>query len=125
MKRSILLLSAALLCSGCPQQAPQPGQPEPAAAAKSDAPAAEGDAAQAAPAEPVEFNDHTFAAVCGCELADVGKCSEWVEHEGDLVELKDHGLGSMPFCGKPGSKVKVTGTLQGKTLSASKAELVK
>ena len=53
----------------------------------------------------------------------------WVEHaviEGKHVEIKNHGLGDMPFCGKGKElKAKITGKRTGDVIEATKVELAK
>src|SRR5690606_33982230 len=50
---------------------------------------------------------------CGCAIESVGKCSEWIEVDGEYVPLAgDLGLGSMPFCRKEGLRARVSGAMK-------------
>jgi hypothetical protein len=56
---------------------------------------------------------HTVA--CGCALDAIGHCGEYIEVDGEFVELElpaSAKLGSMPFCGKSDVKVKVKGLME-------------
>lgn len=96
--------------------------------AKSEAPQAEttktesGEAAkESAPKTEVKVYD----VACGCTIEAVGHCGEYAMVDGRHVEIKDHGLGSMPFCGKSGQKAKIAGEIEGDALHATSIEVVK
>ena len=62
---------------------------------------------------------------CGCAIAEVKKCGEFVSVDGKFVPLTNHGLpGKMPFCGKKGLKAKVAGELKDGKLVATKVEVL-
>ncbi|MEO0651502.1 MAG: hypothetical protein AAFZ65_12575 [Planctomycetota bacterium] len=82
---------------------------------------------QAPPAAPQTLADVVpsaqateHAVVCGCALEEVGHCSEWIDVEGEWVELElPIDMGSMPFCRKDGLVAKVDGEVQGETFVAT------
>lgn len=96
------LLTAAFFSAGCPSEpAPAPA-PTPA-----PTPAA----------TPVVLEDRELPVKCGCKIESVKKCSEWAEVDGEWVKMTgDHGLGSMPFCGKEDVRARVSGKLTDRTL---------
>lgn len=143
------LALTALLATGCPRPStpnpPLPPQNPPLAPSASAPPAmgapAGGDATAPAagatapapaasrltppPAEQ-QLEAKALPVHCGCALTEVGKCSEWAELDGKLVQITgQHGLGSMPFCGKKGLQAKVTGHHKDGKLHATKVEVVK
>lgn len=60
------------------------------------------------------------AVTCGCVLEEVRHCSEWIDLEGEWVELElPLDLGSMPFCGKQGLRAKVDGQVEGEAFVAT------
>jgi hypothetical protein len=71
--------------------------------AGSDAePAAHGEAADTAHDAAMEAS-HTHDVRCGCALSEVGHCGNYIEVEGQFVELvlpEEKDLGDTPFCGK-------------------------
>lgn len=96
-------LLLALVAAGCPNS-PPPAAPAPAAPAP---------AAPTAKVAPQAVEDRELPVKCGCKLEDVKKCSEWAQLDGQWVQLTgNHGLGSMPFCGKENLKAKVTGHVE-------------
>ena len=59
---------------------------------------------------------------CGCVLEGVGQCGEYVEIDGEFVELglpASSELGSMPFCGKDGLRAELEGELENGRFLAS------
>lgn len=117
-----LALALALTAAGCPSSepaAPAAGQPEgPAGATPSDTRAAP------PPDASIAVEGREVPVKCGCKL-EVKKCSEWAEVDGRWVRLVgDHGMGSMPFCGKEGLKARVSGQLQGDELRFTALEMV-
>ncbi|MEW6071413.1 MAG: hypothetical protein AB1726_02310 [Planctomycetota bacterium] len=106
MKRSLLPLALlALLASACGSGT------EPAA------PPAGGDSPAAAAA--VELSLHQ--ARCGCSLAEVGHCGNYVEVGGKYVQLVHPSLGTMEYCndGETGAQIEVAGELKDGKLVAS------
>ncbi|MCH2110905.1 MAG: hypothetical protein MK135_16425 [Polyangiaceae bacterium] len=70
----------------------------------------------------------THAVTCGCTLEHVGHCSEYVEVDGQFVELQlpeSQDFGPMPFCGKEGIKAKVAGELKNGKVIATSFEIIK
>lgn len=54
----------------------------------------------------------THAVACGCALEEVGVCGNYVEVDGEFIELKgDVGLGVMEFCGQSGLEASLTGSV--------------
>lgn len=103
----------ACLCSGCPS--PQP--PASSAPAPAPAPATESP-------KPVAIESREVPVKCGCKL-EVKKCSEWAEIDGQWVQLTgNHGMGSMPFCGKENLRARVTGNLKDGKLHLTSIEMV-
>lgn len=115
---ALALVSGSLL--GCP--APQAGAaktPTPAASLK---PAPELKPAEGAPSSGP--TTAVYEVTCGCAIKEIGHCGEYALIEGQQVEITDHGLGDMPFCGKPPAQATITGELKDGKLVASKVELV-
>ena len=116
MLRALMVLSAAslIVLAGC--GGGDAYDSEPAAA---EAPAAEAQAAQPAVAtnegEGDSHGEHAHNVKCGCAIEGVGECGNYVEVEGQYVELvlpTDLDLGKMPFCGKDELTAQVTGEMQ-------------
>jgi len=79
----------------------------------------------AAKTEAPKAEAKVYDVACGCSIEAVGHCGEYAMVEGRHVEIKDHGLGSMPFCGKSGQKAKIGGEIKGDALHATSIEVVK
>lgn len=80
---------------------------------------------EAAQSEASQSEAKVYDVACGCTLEEVGHCGEYAMVDGRHVEIKDHGLGSMPFCGKSGQKAKIAGEVKGDALHATSIEVVK
>lgn len=78
----------------------------------------------AAPAQPKAAGAKVYNVACGCSIPEVGHCGEYAKIDGAFVEITDHGLGSMPFCGKSGLRAKIDGQVEGGKLKAKSVELV-
>jgi hypothetical protein len=92
-------------------------------AAKTEAAKTEAAKTEAAVAPKSEAKVYDVA--CGCSIEAVGHCGEYAMVDGRHVEIKDHGLGSMPFCGKSGQKAKIAGEMKGDALHATSVEVLK
>ena len=63
-----------------------------------------------APAPTADAQVH--AVECGCTVEGVGKCSEYIQVDGEMVPLKlPVDMGSMPFCGKSGLHARCDGEM--------------
>ncbi len=80
------------------------------------------------PAEPETPSTPVAAAIsgehtvkCGCAIEAVGKCGNYVQIEGEFVEITgDVGLGVMEWCQQGEKKADVTGTMvEGKFLATA------
>lgn len=111
MRRAFLALTVALCFAGCPAEQ---GTTEPAPApAPAPAPVEADAGSHAAPSTTV------YDVICGCALEEVGHCGEYAKVDGAWVEIVgDHGLGSMPFCGKSDLEAEVSGHPSGGKLHA-------
>ena len=68
----------------------------------------------------------SHSVTCGCTLEHVGHCSEYVEVEGQYLQLvlpETTDLGKMPFCGKDNLKVSLKGELIDGKVIASQVEI--
>ena len=66
------------------------------------------------------------AVQCGCTLEHVGHCGEYVEVDGQFVELElppSSKMGDMPFCGKSNLSATVEGRVVDGKVMASKFEI--
>ena len=85
--------------------------PEPAAA----------DANEAQPA--MQAGQHSHSVRCGCSLEEVGECGNFIEVEGQFVELvlpEENDLKEMPFCGQADLVATVEGEMvDGRFVAAS------
>lgn len=125
MSKPLALLSTLLagaLLTGCPAPTKTaPAKNEGAAPAKTAA----ASPAASLPALTGEIKDETHPVICGCLVKEVGHCAELLVLDGRHVEITDHGLGDMPFCGKGRElKAKLSGTYVEGKLKATKVELV-
>ncbi|MBL4847098.1 MAG: hypothetical protein JKY65_16380 [Planctomycetes bacterium] len=113
------LALATLLLAGCPAPA-QKTDASPAASSTATP------AASASPAASREISKQTLPVICGCAVDSIGQCGEFAVIDGKHVEITDHGLGAMPFCGK-GKELKATvsGTLVEGKLKATAIEVLK
>jgi len=119
MKHLFLLVCAlALLATGCP---------DPGMKALPKTTPAQSPTASAAPlALTGEISDETHPVICGCLVKEIGHCGEYMVLDGRHVEITDHGLGDMPFCGKGSElKAKLSGTYVEGKLKATKLEVLK
>ncbi len=96
LTRTALLLSLCWL-AGC-------GQDTPAGTAQETAPVA----AKAITTPEVHH------AVCGCTIAGIRHCGNYVDIDGKLVRLEWPALGEMEFCdlGAKGAQVEITGAMK-------------
>tara|TARA_R110002072_G_scaffold59257_1_gene150985 strand:- start:174 stop:536 length:363 start_codon:yes stop_codon:yes gene_type:complete len=120
MFRSTLLFTLLLslpLAVGCTSDSASKDE----SAAKTEAAQAESDKTEAPQAAEAKVYD----VACGCSIEAVGHCGEYAIVDGRHVEIKDHGLGSMPFCGKSGQKAKIAGEVKGDELHATSVEVLK
>ena len=115
-----LLAATCALFLGCPspegKTAPAPAKCEslkPAPELKADPTAA-----------PEGAISGTYEVVCGCAVKEIGHCGEYALVDGKQVEITGHGLGDMPFCGKPPAQAKIAGELKDGKIAASSIELV-
>lgn len=96
------LLTVALLSTGCPPPPAPPPPPPPTPAPETT---------------PVVLENRELPVKCGCKIESEKKCGEWAEVDGQWVKMTgEHGLGSMPFCGKDGLRANVSGKLTNQTL---------
>jgi hypothetical protein len=106
------LLLAAIGCQGG-------GEAEPAADAVADASAAE-------PA--VHAGEHVHALRCGCAIEEIGTCGNYIEIDGEYVELvppKEVDLGVMAFCGRDDLTASVQGEIEDGKFVATSFEYTK
>tara|TARA_R110002072_G_scaffold4046_5_gene28764 strand:- start:154 stop:510 length:357 start_codon:yes stop_codon:yes gene_type:complete len=118
MKHLFLVCAFALLTTGCP---------DPSMKALSTPTPAQSPTPALTPLNlSGEITDEPHSVICGCLVKGIDHCGEYMVLEGHHVEITDHGLGDMPFCGK-GSELKATlsGTYVEGKLKATKVELVK
>lgn len=107
-----LLVLIVSLCAGCPSPTPPASSAPAAPALATESP------------EPVAIENREVPVKCGCEL-DVKTCSEWADLDGQWVQLTgNHGLGSMPFCGKANLRARVAGNLKDGKLHLTWIELL-
>lgn len=96
----LLFLPVALLLGACGDEAEvyQPEAPPPATGAEIQ------------PISTPEVHD----AICGCQLADVKRCGNYVELGGRHVEIVWPELGKMEWCkdGEKGARVEITGAMK-------------
>lgn len=114
----LVVLAVALSSAGCPSS---PG-PDTSASA----PAAHPPEAPTPPAasEGVAVTERVLPVKCGCKL-EAKKCSEWAELDGQWIQLAgEHGMGSMPFCGKEGLKARISGQVEGGKLHLTTIKMV-
>lgn len=116
-----LVCTLALLTTGCP---------DPAMKALPKSTPAQSPAAPAPTSSPLalvgEVKDETHSVICGCLVKEIGHCGEYLVLDGRHVEITDHGLGDMPFCGKGRElKASLSGTYVEGKLKATKVELSK
>jgi hypothetical protein len=107
MKRYSWLL-AVLLIAGCG------GSGDSGTAKKADEAAGE-QVSQAEPAAPVAVAVAERNVACGCSIEGVGHCGNYVEIDGEYVELANWealGLGPMEWCGQKGVHAKTAGELK-------------
>tara|TARA_R110002072_G_C7679842_1_gene511310 strand:- start:30 stop:389 length:360 start_codon:yes stop_codon:yes gene_type:complete len=110
------LLLALPLAAGCTSDSASKDE----SAAKSEA--AKTDAAKT---EAPQAEAKVYDVACGCSIEAVGHCGEYAIVDGRHIEIKDHDLGSMPFCGKSGQKAKIAGEIKGDELHATSVEVLK
>lgn len=82
---------------------------------KSEAMAPKAEVEAKGPAVKDQLISGTHSVTCGCTLEQVGHCSEYIEVDGQYVELQlpeSAELGKMPFCGKENLKAVVEGALK-------------
>jgi len=75
-------------------------------------------------AEPaILTGEHQHDVRCGCALSEVGECGNYIEVEGQFVELvlpEDNDLGKTPFCGQSDVVAQVQGEMvDGKFVATS------
>ena len=78
--------------------------------------------AQLAPAPPAMTVEGTHTGMCGCSIDGIGKCGNYVQVNGEFVELLHPDLGVMHFCyaKKAGVTLELTGQLEdGKVVAES------
>jgi len=116
-RRTLPLLFAALslvLLVGCQDHGHGGGDGDHPAHADTDAASQQVEPAMAAGTHDVR---------CGCALAEVGHCGNYIEHEGEFVELvlpEANDLGKTPFCGGTDLVARVEGGLvDGKFVATS------
>ena len=116
MLRALMVLSAAslIVLAGCGG-----GDAYDTESTAAETPAAEVEAAQpavvATEGEGDTLGGHVHNVKCGCSIEGVGECGNYVEVEGQYVELvlpADQELGKMPFCGKDELTARVAGEMQ-------------
>ncbi len=115
------LLLALPLAAGCTSDSASKDE----SAAKSEA--AKTDAAKTAAPKTAapKAEAKVYDVACGCSIEAVGHCGEYAIVDGRHIQIKDHGLGSMPFCGKSGQKAKIAGEIKGDELHATSVEVLK
>lgn len=70
---------------------------------------------QAEPAAPVTVAVAERNVACGCSIESVGHCGDYVEIDGNYVEIanwEEMGLGPMEWCGQKGVHAKTAGELK-------------
>jgi hypothetical protein len=81
------------------------------------------------PAETTETTETTATlhrVECGCALESVGHCGNYVEVDGEFVEIAgDLGLGKMEWCSKTGLSANVEGKMVGDKFVATSLEMAK
>jgi hypothetical protein len=117
-KHLVLVTLAVLLLTGCPGK-------KKAIRASSPPPAPSAVAPSAAPLAG-EITEETYPVICGCLVDGIKHCGEYAVIEGKHVEITDHALGKMPFCGKGRElKAKLSGTFAEGKLKSSAVEVLK
>ncbi|MFT5288600.1 MAG: hypothetical protein ACI8QS_001326 [Planctomycetota bacterium] len=64
----------------------------------------------------IELAEGEAHVECGCAIASIGACGEYIEVDGEMVELifpDGVDLGPMPFCGKDDLVATVGGAMSG------------
>ena len=70
-----------------------------------------------------ELASAVYPVHCGCLLESVGHCGNYVEIDGEFLEIQgDVGLGRMEWCGRTGVHATLAGKVEGETFLASSYE---